>query len=171
MSLKETLKHESEDLKSLKKVYETIAFLALMVLVFQQLFYLVVNLINYGKNNFFSTANFASANLQGFVSRIVGINSNSVIFIILGILAWLAYYAALYFLVWRFAGKRDMSKWTWTLFVAFGPTIFLAPAFIWFILFAFRYEIFGVYKKVVEDYKNGKEAPKQKEQEETIKSE
>jgi heme/copper-type cytochrome/quinol oxidase subunit 2 len=165
MSLKETLKQESEELKNFKKVYETVAFFGLLILVFQQIFYLVVNLIN-STSNFFSTANFATANLQGFVSRIVNINSGNVIFIILGILAWLAYYVALYFLVWRFAEKREMSKWTWTLFVAFGATIFLAPAFIWFILFAFRYEIFNAYKKVVEDYKKGKEAPKQKELEE-----
>lgn len=46
-----------------------------------------------------------------------------------------------------------MSKWTWTLFVAFGPTIFLAPSQIWFILFAFRNEIFIVYKNILNEYR------------------
>ena len=153
MGVKEVLKKEENDLLKFKKVYETIAFLTLAVLIFQQLFYLVVNIINFAKLGWFSVNNFASANLQGFVGRIVGINNGSVVFVILGILAWFAYYFLLYLLVWRFANNQKMAKWTWTLFVAFGPTLIFIPAYIWFILYAFRKPIIGVIKKITIEFK------------------
>jgi hypothetical protein len=156
MSSGDSFNKEINNLVKFKKVYESIAFIALLVLIFQQFAYLVVNIINFVTGGFFSTASFTNANLQGFISRIVNINSSSWVFVVLGILAWFGYYVLLFFLVFRFSSKRKMSKWTWTLFVAFGPTIFLAPAFIWFILFAFRYEIYGVFKRLVEDYRNAK---------------
>lgn len=153
MGVKEILKKEENDLLKFKKVYETFAFLTLAVLIFQQLFYLVVNIINFVDLGWFTVNNFASANLQAFVGRIVGINSGSVLFMILGILAWFAYYFLLYILVWRFANKQKMAKWTWTLFVAFGPTLFFIPAYVWFILYAFRKPIIGVIKKIAIEYK------------------
>ena len=156
MSFKDNFSKEKTDLLKFKKAYETVAFFALMVLIFQQLFFLVVNIINYSKFGFFSTANFVSANLQAFVSRIVGINNTSVIFMIFGILAWLGYYALLYLVVFVPAHKRNMSKWTWTLYVAFGPTILFIPAYIWFILYLFRTPIINTVKKVVEEYKTHK---------------
>jgi len=136
MSFKENFENEVKDLKSFKKFYETIAFFVFSILVVQQLFFLVVNLIDFKKNTWFSTNNFSTSNLQGYVNRIVGIDSSSVLVVIIAIIAWVLYYVFLYFVVFKFSSKRGMSKWTWTLFVAFGPTIFLAPAYIWFILFA-----------------------------------
>ena len=153
MSFKEDFSKERTNLLNFKKIYETVACLALMVLIFQQLVYLVVNIVNYSKFGFFSTANFVSANLQSFVSRIVAINNASIIFMIFGILAWFGYYAALFFLVFRQSHKKNMSKWTWTLYVAFGPSILFIPAYIWFILYLFRAPIINAVKKVVEEYK------------------
>ena len=153
MGVKEVLKKEENDLLKFKKVYESIAFLTLVVLIFQQLFYLVVNIINFADLGWFSVNNFATANLQAFVGRIVNINSGSVVFMIFGILAWFVYYFLLYFLVWRFANKQKMAKWTWTLFVAFGPTLFFIPAYVWFILYSFRKPIIGVIKKIAVEYK------------------
>jgi len=152
MGFKQVLKKEAASLKSFKKVYETVAFLALAVLIFQQLFYLVVNIINFSRLGFFSVNNFCTSNLQGFVARIVGINNTSVVFMILGILAWFVYYFFLYLLVFRFAQKQKMAKWTWTLFVAFGPTILFVPSYIWFILFAFRKPLMIVMKKILAEF-------------------
>jgi len=152
MGFKQVLKKEAASLKSFKKVYETVAFLALAVLIFQQLFYLVVNIINFSRLGFFSVNNFCTSNLQGFVARIVGINNTSVVFMILGILAWFVYYFFLYLLVFRFAQKQKMAKWTWTLFVAFGPTILFVPSYIWFILFAFRKPLMIVMRKILAEF-------------------
>ncbi|MBN2833371.1 MAG: hypothetical protein JXR48_00235 [Candidatus Delongbacteria bacterium] len=153
MGVKEIIKSEKDELQNFNRPYEPVAFIVLAVLIFQQLVFLVKNLIDFADLGWFSTASFASANLQGFVSRIVGINSTSVLFIILGIIAWLAYYVVLYLLVWKFAKTQKLAKWTWTLFVAFGPTIFLAPPFIWFILYVYRDYIIRFFKKVVNDFK------------------
>ncbi|MFA7075741.1 MAG: hypothetical protein WC152_03630 [Candidatus Izemoplasmatales bacterium] len=153
MVMKESVKREISDLKSFKKIYETIAFLTFTILILQQLVYLVVNLINFTKLGWFTTANFASANLQAFISRIVTINSTSIIIVILAILGWLLYYFLLYILVWRFSQKRNMAKWTWTLFVSFGPTLFFIPAYIWFILYVFRKPIMIVIKKIIDEFK------------------
>jgi hypothetical protein len=157
MGVKEIIKSEKDELKSFNRPYEPVAFIVLAVLIFQQLVFLVKNLVDFSNLGWFSTANFASANLQGFVSRIVGIDSTSILFIILGIIAWLAYYFVLYLLVWKFAKTQKLAKWTWTLFVAFGPTIFLAPPYIWFILYVFRDYIMGFFKKIVVDFKEKKE--------------
>lgn len=159
MSLKERIKKETDNLKSFKKFYEMIAFIVLAVLIFQQLFFLVFNLIDFDKNKWFSTSNFATSNLQGFVTRIVGLDSKSVLVVIIAIVAWILYYVFLYFVVFKFSNNRGMSKWTWTLFVAFGPTIFLAPAYIWFILFAFRNEIYSIFKKMISEVSINQEKP------------
>lgn len=163
MSFKENFENEVKDLKSFKKFYETIAFFVFSILVVQQLFFLVVNLIDFKKNTWFSTNNFSTSNLQGYVNRIVGIDSSSVLVVIIAIIAWVLYYVFLYFVVFKFSSKRGMSKWTWTLFVAFGPTIFLAPAYIWFILFAYRYEIYSIFKKLVTEIGTKNEKPDKKE--------
>lgn len=163
MSFKENFENEVKDLKSFKKFYETIAFFVFSILVVQQLFFLVVNLIDFKKNTWFSTNNFSTSNLQGYVNRIVGIDSSSVLVVIIAIIAWVLYYVFLYFVVFKFSSKRGMSKWTWTLFVAFGPTIFLAPAYIWFILFAYRYEIYSIFKKLVTEIGTKCEKPDEKE--------
>ena len=163
MSFKENFENEVKDLKSFKKFYETIAFFVFSILVVQQLFFLVVNLIDFKKNTWFSTNNFSTSNLQGYVNRIVGIDSSSVLVVIIAIIAWVLYYVFLYFVVFKFSSKRGMSKWTWTLFVAFGPTIFLAPAYIWFILFAYRYEIYSIFKKLVTEIGTKYEKPDKKE--------
>jgi len=163
MSFKENFENEVKDLKSFKKFYETIAFFVFSILVVQQLFFLVVNLIDFKKNTWFSTNNFSTSNLQGYVNRIVQIDSSSVLVVIIAIIAWVLYYVFLYFVVFKFSSKRGMSKWTWTLFVAFGPTIFLAPAYIWFILFAYRYEIYSIFKKLVTEIGTKYEKPDKKE--------
>lgn len=163
MSVNEILKNEKEDLKSFKKVYESVSFLILMVLIFQQITFLIINLINFSKSGWFSTNNFATANLQAFVSRIVGINSSSTVFIILGILAWVFYYFLVYLLVWNFCNKQGHAKWTWTLFVTFGPTIFLAPAYIWYILYIFHKPILLTIKNVLNTQEDDKTSNRKKE--------
>ena len=105
MSSGDSFNKEVNNLVKFKKVYESIACITLLILIFQQFAYLIVNIINFATGSFFSTANFANANLQGFISRIVNINSSSWIFAVLGILAWFGYYALLFFL-WIFGAHR-----------------------------------------------------------------
>ncbi len=151
MSFKEKFSNEAKDLRSFKKFYETIAFIVLAALILQQMFHLVWNLRNFVKNDWFTMNNVATANLQGFVGRTIGMDPTSTFWVIASIAAWVLYYVFMYFAVFNFASKRGMSKWTWTLFVLFGPNVIFAPAYIWFILFAYRYEIYAIFRKVVKE--------------------
>lgn len=153
MTIKDVLESERKELQSVKRPYETVAFLITAVLFFQQFFYLVLNFIKFISNGFFSSANFTNANLQGFIVRIVNIDSSSWIIVILAILAWLFYYVAIFLLVWNYARKHNLAKWTWTLFVAFGPTVFLIPAYIWFVIYAYRSYLVRFAKRVVTEFK------------------
>jgi hypothetical protein len=152
MSIKEVIKKESFELKNWKRPFESVAFIVLSVLIFQQLVYLIINIINFKKSGWFSTANFATSNLQGFVSRIVGIDSSKVLFMIFGILAWLFYYFALYMLVFRYAEKHNLAKWVWTLFVAFGPTLIFIPPYIFFIVYAYRIYFVRFFKRIKQEF-------------------
>lgn len=154
MGLKEAIENERKELQSVKRPYETVAFIIFAVLVFQQLFFLVKNFIDFLNNGFFSTTFMVNANLQNFVTRIVTIDSSKWLFVILGIAAWVLYYFALYLLVWNYSRKHNLAKWTWTLFVAFGPTIFLAPAYIWFVIYAYRFYLVRFAKRVVSEFKS-----------------
>ena len=55
MSSGDSFNKEVNNLVKFKKVYESIAFIALLVLIFQQFAYLVVNIINFVTGGFFST--------------------------------------------------------------------------------------------------------------------
>ncbi|MBN2540610.1 MAG: hypothetical protein JXB08_03690 [Bacilli bacterium] len=155
MTIKDVLENERKELQSVKRPYESVAFLITAVLFFQQFFYLVLNFYNFAKSSggWFSSANFTNANLQGFIVRIVNIDNSSWIIVILAILAWLFYYAAIFLLVWNYARKQKLAKWTWTLFVAFGPTILFVPAYIWFVIYAYRSYLVRFAKRVVTEFK------------------
>ncbi len=153
MGIKEVVNQERKDLKSVKRPYETVAFTIFAVLFFQQVFFIFKNFLDYLNNNWFNTANIANANLQGFVARIITMNNTKLIFIAVGILAWMFYYFAVYILVWNYARKHSLAKWTWTLFVVFGPTIFLAPSYIWFVIYAYRKYLVRFAKRVVLEFK------------------
>ncbi len=155
MGFKEEIEREKYALKSNKRPYETVSFIIFAILMIQQLFFLGRNLWLFIKNGgFFSTANVTGVSrLQGFFNRIVGIDSSNWIYIIAGIAALALYYFLIYTFVWNYLRKRNKAKWTWTLFVVFGPTIFLAPSYVWFAIYAFREYFFRFIKTVIEEYK------------------
>ncbi|MGI6710310.1 MAG: hypothetical protein ACOX4W_02580 [Bacilli bacterium] len=170
MSFKEKFSNEAKDLRSFKKFYETIAFIVLTALVVQQLFFLIWNGIRgFVKNDWFNTNGFTNANLQAYVARIADIDRSSVFVMIVSLIAWILYYVFMYFVVFKFSSKRGMSKWTWTLFVIFGPNVIFAPAYIWFILFAYRYEIYAIFRKVVREV--GESGEDSKEDVEVVEAE
>jgi len=156
MGFKEVLDKEVNDLKKVKRSYETAAFVLFAILILQQLIYLVRNLISLiaGNTTFLSTTGWCTSNLMGFVSRILGINSTNWIYIVLAILAYFLYYFLVYIFVWNYSKKHNLAKWTWTLFVVFGPTIIFAPPYILFAIYAYRQYFFRFIKKVVQEYKD-----------------
>ena len=157
MGFKEVFDKEKRDLTKVKRAYESVSFLLLALLIFQQLFWWVKNFIDFldpVRTNF-STANIITqGNLQGFVVRIITIDSSKWIWLIVGFIAYLGYWALMYLIVWNYCRKQGLAKWTWTLFVSFGPTIFLAPPFIWFAIYAFRPYIARFIKRAVLEYKS-----------------
>jgi hypothetical protein len=105
-------------------------------------------------NSWFSTANILTqGNLQTFILRIINIDSSKWVWVIFGLLAFIGYYVLIYFFVWNYCKKNNLAKWTWSLFVVFGPTIFLAPPFIWFAIYVFRPYIARFAKRVVVEFK------------------
>jgi hypothetical protein len=156
MGFKEELSKETKDLQNVKRPYESAAFILFAILIVQQLFFLFKNLFDFIKpaNTWFSTANITNTtNNQAFFSRIINIDSSSWIYVILALVGLGLYYFLVYAFVWNYCRKRGLAKWTWTLFVVFGPGIFLAPAYIWYTIYVFRPYIFRFIKRGVEEYK------------------
>lgn len=170
MGFKETIQQEKRDLQAVKRPYETVAFVLFALLLLQQLFYWFKNLIDFMKvgSTWFSTANITTqGNMQNFVLRIISIDSSKWLWVILGLIAFVGYYVLIYFFVWNYCKKNKLAKWTWTLFVVFGPTIFLAPPFVWFAIYVFRPYIARFAKRVVLEFKQfdpNVEFPEEKEE-------
>ena len=175
MSLKEEFNKEAAELKQVKRPYETVAFILFGLLVLQQLIYMFKNVINFiGSAGFVASNGWLTSNLMGFVIRILNLGSTKWIYVILAILAFVLYYFLIYILVWNYCKKNNLAKWTWTLFVVFCPTIFLAPAYIWFAIYAFRPYLAKFAKMFVEEfksYKPGQEEPKEKVKEPELSKE
>ncbi|XFA98972.1 hypothetical protein ACAG96_08875 [Candidatus Izemoplasma sp. B36] len=155
MGIKEVLNEEVKDLKKVKRPYETVAFVLFAILILQQLIYLGFNLIRFigGKTTFLSTNGWCTSNLMNFVARIINLGSTNWFYIILGILAFVLYYFLIYVFVWNYAKKNNLAKWTWTLFIVFGPTIILIPPYIWFAVYAFRPYIARFIKRFIKEFK------------------
>jgi len=155
MSFKEVLDKEVKDLKKVKRPYETAAFLLFAILLVQQLIYLFKALIDviFNNVNFLTTNGWCTSNLMGFVARIVNLNSTNWFFIIMGILAYFLYYFLIYIFVWNYAKKHNLAKWTWTVFIVFGPTILFIPPYIFFVLYAYRSYFVRFVKKLTTEFK------------------
>lgn len=156
MSFKEDLKKEQNELMNVKRPYESVAFILLAILVIQQLVYLVMSFWKFAFDStvgFFSTNGICTANLMNWIARIFQLGNTKWSFVIAGIVGYFLYYALIYFFVWRYCQKHGLAKWTWSLFVAFGPTIFLAPAYIWFVIYAFWPYITRFMKRAYVEFK------------------
>ncbi|MBU1145151.1 MAG: hypothetical protein KJ971_04765 [Firmicutes bacterium] len=171
MSFKEELKKEKTDLLKNKRPYETAAFIIFAVLFLQQisiLLYRIFDFIKDAADPAISTPWFSTGNITtpGFFARIVTIDSSKAIFLILAFLALILWYGLIYLLVFRYCQKHGYAKWTWTTLVVFGPTIFLIPPYIFFIVFVFRPYFFRFIKRVVSEYKKYDESVPFQEEEE-----
>jgi len=110
------------------------------------------NFIDVGGN--FSTANITVvSNLQGFFNRYIFIDSTSGFYVTIAVILLLLYYYLIYRLVWKYCKKYGKAKWTWTLLVVFGPTIFFVPPYIFFAIYVFRQYFFRFIYSIVEEYK------------------
>ncbi len=156
MSLKEELNKEMADLTKIKKPYESAAFILFAILLLQQLIYLFRNLLVLiiGNVTFLSANGWCTSNLMGFVARILGIDSTNWFYIILSILAYFVYYFLIYYFVWNYARKHNLAKWTWTLFIVFGPTVLLIPPYIFFVVYAYRVYLVRFAKRVAKEFKD-----------------
>lgn len=158
MSFKEVFDKEVKDLKKVKRPYETAAFLLFAILLGQQLIFLFKALIelifNINNVSFLSTTGWCTSNLMGFVSRIVFIDSSNWFYIIMGVLAYFLYYFLIYIFVWNYAKKHNLAKWTWTVFIVFGPTLILIPPYIFFVVYAYRSYFVRFAKKLSSEFKD-----------------
>lgn len=171
MSFKEEFNQEKKELVQNKRPYETAAFILFGVLFFQQIFFLFRALIQFmqkGNNNFNPTNITTITNNQAFFGRIVFLDSSSWLYVILAILALCLYYFLVYLFVWKYCRTRGLAKWTWTLLVVYAPSIFLAPAYIWYAIYVFRPYIFRFIKRGIEEFKDFDPKHKFKEEVEKV---
>lgn len=153
MSVKVGVKKEIDDLVKFEKPYESVAFIVFSLLLLQQFIYLIKNVIDFTGSAFLVSSNgWLTSNLMGFIIRILNLGPNKWVYIVLAILAYLLYYFFMYALIWKYCKKNNLAKWTWTLFVVFCPTIFLAPAYIWFVMYAFHPYLVKFVKKLVVEF-------------------
>lgn len=157
MSFKENFESEKAELLQNKKPYETAAFIIFGILFIQQMFFLLRAILEFLKKGqtFFPNVNITvAANNQNFFNRIVALDSTSWFYVLLAIGALVLYFFLIYLFVWNYCKKRGLAKWTWTLFVVYGPGIFLAPAYIWYVIYVFRPYIFRFLKRGYEEFKS-----------------
>lgn len=158
MSLKEVLQAEKEDLTSIKRPYETAAFIIFALLFVQQLAWLIKAFYQFAFDNttilFMSTANWCNANNQAWIARIITIDSTKWVWVIAGLLGYVLYYVLIYLLVWNYCKRHGYAKWTWTTLVVFMPgNLLFMPAYLWFVIYVFRPYIIRFIKQAVVEYK------------------
>jgi hypothetical protein len=160
MGFKEQFQQEKKDLQNVKRPYETAAFLIFAVMLFQQLFYWVLRLIQHFKNIKAAAGawnpNFGTnlPTTPAFVIRIIQIDSTKWLWIVAGFLALALWYFLIYLFVWNYCKKRGLAKWTWTVLITFLPTtLFLVPVYIWYAIYVFRPHIMRFIKRSVVEFK------------------
>lgn len=157
MSLKEEIQKEKEDLIKNKRPYETAAAVIFAVMMFQQIAFLIYRTIEYlidlFKTDVTPYYSCAGMTVPGFFQRIIGIDSCSVVIVIIALMALSLWYGLIYVLVFKYCKKRGLAKWTWTTLILFGPTLLFMPPYIFFIIYVFRSYFFRFIKIIVEEYK------------------
>lgn len=160
MGFSEELKKESQELKAVKRPYETAAFLIFAIMLFQQLAFWVIRLNKFRKdikaaagawNPSFNT-NLPTT--PAFVIRIIQIDATKWLYVLLGLIGLALWYFLIYLFVWNYCKKRKLAKWTWTVLIAFLPVnILFIPAYIFYAVYVFRPYFFRFIKRMVEEYK------------------
>lgn len=142
MSFKDVWNEERQDLQSVKRPYETAAFLLFALMFLQQIAWLLLQLYKFLFDDTFtwlSTSNWLSANYQGWINRIINYDSDNWLFILIGLAGFVLYYLVVYVLVWNYCKRHNLAKWTWTFLVVYVPfTLFFAPTVVWFAIYVFR---------------------------------
>lgn len=152
MSIKELIDQEKQDLKSVKRPYETAAFIIFSVLFIEQIGYWLLRLFDFIKNGGWFNTNLPRTPL--FVTRIITIDASKWIWVLAGLAGFILWYFLIYLLVWNYCKKRGYAKWVWTTLIVFGPgAIFLVPTYLIYALYVFRPYFFRFIKKGVEEYK------------------
>lgn len=152
MSIKEIIDQEKQDLKSVKRPYETAAFIVFAVLFVEQIGYWLLRLFDFIKNGGWFSTNLPRTPL--FVTRIIQIDASKWIWVLAGLAGLVLWYFLIYLLVWNYCKKNGYAKWVWTTLIVFGPgTIFLVPTYLIYVLYVFRPYVFRFVKKGVEEYK------------------
>ena len=170
MSLKEKLNEEKDQLLSVKKPYETAAFLIFGIFFVQQLFYILINLIDYFQRigdrnaqvdagnptyavNFSFASNGVTPNIPVFVGRILAVDPSKFFWIFLSFLFLVLWYFLIWLFVWNYCRKRNLAKWTWTALIAFGPAnILLVPTYLIYAIYVFRPYVFRFIRRGVDEY-------------------
>ena len=166
MSSKENVKVSKKSLIDTNKPYESVALLLFVILIAQQIIFLLISLYRFATGGALSFFSMAGQTTQGFFGRIIGIDNSSGFVVLLAFLALIGFYALIYFLVFQYCEKHNYAKWTWTLIVVFGPTIFfISPMYI-YAAFVFRRYFFEFLNKMLEEFKTPKPVQKKVEQKE-----
>lgn len=169
MSIKEIIEEEKQDLQSVKRPYETAAFILFAVMFVQQFAFWVYRFIQFISNGWMATN---MPNTPGFVSRIINIDNTSWLWVLLGIAGMVFYYFIIYLLVWNYCKKNGYAKWVWTALIVFGPAaILFVPTYLIYAIYVFRPYVFRFIKKGVTEYKSFDPDKKFKEEKEVPRPE
>lgn len=155
MAFKETFEKEKRDLTSSKRPYETVAFIIFGLMLLQNLFFLVVQILDYFKNKWWGFGNILTRmNNSGFIIRIVNEFPNKPFLqVLFTVILFALYWFLIYYFVWNYCKKNKLAKWTWTLFVVYGPNIFLGTPIVFFVIYVFRPYFARFAKRFVEEFK------------------
>jgi hypothetical protein len=158
MSFKDVWNEERQDLQSVKRPYETAAFLLFALFFLQQIVWLLVRMYDYlfdDNITSLSTTHWLSANYQNWIGRIIGHDSDNWLFILAGLGGFLLYYFVVYVLVWNYCKRHNLAKWTWTFLVVYVPfNLFFVPTIIWFALYVFRPYIMRFMKRAYAEFQS-----------------
>lgn len=171
MSIKEEFKNEKEQLISVKRPFETAAALLFGIFFVQQMFYILLNFIEYFRQigvrndfvdaggttyrvNFSFSMNGSTPNLPIFVGRILGVDPSKFFWILVSLLFLALWYGLIYLLVWNYCRKHNYAKWTWTALIAFGPgTVLFVPIYLLYAIYVFRPYVFRFVRKGVDEFR------------------
>ena len=157
MGLKDTIQKERHELQSVKKPYETVAFIVFGLMLLQNVFFMFVQILDYlqGSPKWWAFGNFLTRmNYAGFIIRVSNVFNGAFLQMLAAILMFALYWFLIYYFVWNYCKKQKLAKWTWTLFVVYGPNIFLATPLVFFVIYVFRPYFARFAKRFVEEFKS-----------------
>ena len=155
MGFKDTFEKEKRELKSVRRPYESVAFIIFSLMVLQNLYFLVLEIMSLIKNKMFFPGTFlVQMNNAAFINRIPASIGPVWLSVIVGLLLFGLYWVLIYYFVWSYCKKNKLAKWTWTLFVVYGPSIFWGTPLVFFVMYVFREYFARFIKRFVEEFKS-----------------